>query len=167
MWHNHWSGQYPRPLEGQKGETVSQRRVTSWCLAQQEKKQSDDLWVGAAHVNVPLALDDVAAIALQRLDCRGHTERDMTTCSVQFKMMCLLLGSEVIRPTTEIQIKPSIISVHNIPPAFSCLALSETKVTATPNQSTKTERDRNLAEILLSTAEQPECLQPPRSSRVE
>lgn len=37
----------------------------------------DDLWVGAAHVHVPLALDDVAAIALQALDCRGHTR---TTC---------------------------------------------------------------------------------------
>lgn len=35
----------------------------------------DDLWVGAAHVHVPLALDDVAAIALQPLDCRTHTEQ--------------------------------------------------------------------------------------------
>lgn len=32
----------------------------------------DDLWVGAAHVHIPLALYDVAAIALQPLDCRGH-----------------------------------------------------------------------------------------------
>lgn len=28
---------------------------------------SDDLWAGAAHVHVPLALEDVTAIALQRL----------------------------------------------------------------------------------------------------
>lgn len=32
----------------------------------------DDLRVGAAHVHIPLALDDVAAITLQPLDCKGH-----------------------------------------------------------------------------------------------
>lgn len=35
----------------------------------------DDLWVRAAHVHVPLALDDVAAIALQRLDCNTNTQQ--------------------------------------------------------------------------------------------
>lgn len=39
---------------------------------------SNDLWVGAAHVHVPLALDDVAAIALQPLDpCQAeHPNQD-------------------------------------------------------------------------------------------
>lgn len=35
----------------------------------------DDLWVGAAHVNVPLALDDVTAIALQTMDCKESIEQ--------------------------------------------------------------------------------------------
>lgn len=39
----------------------------------------DDLWVGAAHVHVPLALNDVAAIALKPLHCKENTEKDRVT----------------------------------------------------------------------------------------
>lgn len=40
----------------------------------------DDLWVGAAHVHVSLALDDIAAIALQPTDCGKYAKQYMTTC---------------------------------------------------------------------------------------
>lgn len=50
-------------------------RLTALCLDAEAVLEAlvwvgagEDLWVGAANVHVPLALDDVTAIALQRID---------------------------------------------------------------------------------------------------
>lgn len=50
-------------------------RLTALCLDAEAMFEAlvwvgagEDLWVGAANVHVPLALDDVTAIALQRID---------------------------------------------------------------------------------------------------
>lgn len=55
----------------------------------------NDLWVGAAHVHVPLPLDDVAAIALQPLDCRTHTHTARDNSLVQNWRWCVVLLSRI------------------------------------------------------------------------
>lgn len=40
MWHNRWSGRYPGPLEGQKGETVSQLEKSDELVFGSARKKS-------------------------------------------------------------------------------------------------------------------------------
>ena len=52
----------------------------------------DDLWVGAAHVHIPLALDDVAAIALQPLNCKRNTKKINEASGYKLNWAFYILG---------------------------------------------------------------------------